>query len=288
MKKRKIWAGLSTAVLVAAPVASQAAATAHRSHMGIEAKADQDLLKLAQAHQGHMAPTAAAGGESGGGEGEGGTPTQLEPSVHLYRGIEMIRGHLIVGNELVEAGRWAEALPHFLHPEEEIYGSIRDELKTFNIAPFQVALKSLSQTVKAKNKEAYARARAALDERLAAAETAVRAKETDGLYFTLETAVEVLQQASDEYGEAIVKGRLANVVEYQDARGFVLEVDRIVNAVMQDATAKNANAAKAIKAGLEDLKAIFPTVIPPKQPVKDVSDFLSTVSKIELQLGNFR
>lgn len=287
MKKRKIWAGLSTAVLVAAPVASQAAAMPHPSRMGIEAKADHGLMKLAQAHQGHAATAATAGGE-GEGEGEGGGAAQLEPSIRLYRGIEMIRGHLIVGNELVEAGRWADALPHFLHPEEEIYGSIRDELKTFNIAPFQVALKSLSQTVKAKNKEAYARARAALDERLAAAETAVRAKEANGLYFTLETAVEVLQQASDEYGEAIVKGRLANVVEYQDARGFVFEVDRIVSAVMQDATAKNAEAAKTIKASLDDLKAIFPTVIPPKQPVKDVSDFLSTVSKIELQLGNFR
>jgi hypothetical protein len=287
MKKRKIWAGLSTAVLVAAPVASQAAAMPHPSQSGIEAKADESLLKLAQAHQGHAAPAAASEGEGGEG-GEGGGSTQLEPSIHLYRGIEMIRGHLLVGNELVEAGRWAEALPHFLHPEEEIYGSLRDDLKTFNIAPFQVALKSLTQTVKAKNKDAYTRARAALDERLAAAETAVRAKETNGLYFTLETAVEVLQQASDEYGEAIVKGRIANVVEYQDARGFVLEVDRIVGAVIQDATAKNADAAKAVKASLDDLKAIFPTVIPPKQPVKDVGEFLSTVSKIELQLGNFR
>jgi hypothetical protein len=287
MKKRKIWAGLSTAVLVAAPVAPQAAGVMDHSHMGIEAKADRDLLKLAQAHQGHgeaAKPAASMGGEGD----EGGGGTQLEPSIHLYRGIGMIRGHLIVGNELVEAGRWAEALPHFLHPEEEIYGSIRDDLKTFGIAPFQVALKSLSQTVKAKNKDAYARARAALDERLAAAETAVRAKEANGLYFTLETAVEVLQQASDEYGEAIVKGRIANVVEYQDARGFVFEVDRIVGAAMQDATAKNADAAKALKASLDDLKAIFPTVIPPKQPVKDAGEFLSTVSKIELQLGNFR
>src|SRR3954447_15502245 len=108
MKKRKIWAGLGTAVLVAAPVGSQAAAMPHHSHMGIETKADQDLLKLAQAHQGHGEagkPAASMGGEGD----EGGGGTQLEPSIHLYRGIEMIRGHLIVGNELVKAGRWAEA-----------------------------------------------------------------------------------------------------------------------------------------------------------------------------------
>jgi len=200
----------------------------------------------------------------------------------------MIRGHLLVGNELIETGRWADALPHFLHPEEEIYASLRDDLKAFNIAPFQAALKSLSQTVKAKNKDAYARARAVLDERLAAAETAVRAKEAQELSFTLEAALEVLQQAADEYEKAIEKNRIANVVEYQDARGFVFEADRLVSTVMQEAGAKNAEAAKALKASLDDLKAVLPAVTPPKQPVKDAGEFLSSVATFELQLGNFQ
>jgi hypothetical protein len=287
MKKRKIWAGLSSAVLVAAPAVAQATALHVQPQAGIEAKADQTLLQLAQ-HQGHAAPAATAGGEGEGGEGEGGGAAQLQPAIHVYRGIEMIRGHLLVGAELIEAGRWADALPHFLHPEEEIYGSIRDQLKTFNIAPFQVALKSLSQTVKAKNKEAYVRARAALDERLAAAETAVKAKEENGTYFVLETALEVLQQAADEYEEAVSKGRIANVVEYQDARGFVLEADRLVGTVMPAATAKNADAAKAVQASLNELKATFPAVTPPKQAVKDSGEFLSAVAKFELQLGHLR
>jgi len=283
MKKRKIWAGLSSAVLVAAPVAAQPGVLHVQPQAGIESKADQTLLQLAQ-HQGHAAPAATAGGE---GEGEGGGAVQLQPSIHVYRGLEMIRGHLLVGAELIEAGRWADALPHFLHPEEEIYGSIRDQLKTFNVAPFQAALKSLSQTVKAKNKEAYARARAAVDERLTAAETAVKAKEANGTYFVLETALEVLQQAADEYEEAVEKGRIANVVEYQDARGFVLELDRLVGTVMADASARNADAAKALQASLDDLKATFPAVTPPKKAVKDIGQFLSDVSKFELQLGHF-
>jgi len=282
MKKRKIWAGLSTAVLVATPAASHATALPAQPRSAIEAKADQTLLQLAQ-HQGHGAPAATADGE-----GEGGGAAELQPSIHLYRGIEMIRGHLLVGGELIDAGRWADALPHFLHPEEEIYASLRDHLKTFNIAPFQVALKSLSQTVKAKNKEAYLRARAALDERLAAAEAAVKAKEENGTYFTLETALEVLQQAADEYAEAVEKGRIANVVEYQDARGFVMEVDRLVGTIMPAASAKNADAAKAVQASLTDLKATFPAVTPPKQAVKDPGEFLSAIAKFELQLGNLR
>lgn len=284
MKRRKIWAGLSTAILVAAPAASQATILHAPSQPAIAAKTDRPLLQLSQ-HQGHAMPAATAGGE---GDGEGGGAAQLPPALHVYRGIEMIRGHLLVGGELIEAGRWADALPHFLHPEEEIYGSIRDGLKTFNVAPFQVALKALSQTVKAKNKEAYARARATLEERLSAAETAVKAKEADGTYFVLETALEVLQQAADEYAEAVEKGRIANVVEYQDARGFVMEVDRLVASVMPAASAKDADAAKALQASLNDLKATFPSVTPPKQAVKDSGEFLSAIAKFELQLGNLR
>ena len=71
MKKRKIWAGLSSAVLVAAPVASQAASVTTYPQVAVEATADQHLLKFAQAHQGHGAP-ATSGGEGEGGEGEGG------------------------------------------------------------------------------------------------------------------------------------------------------------------------------------------------------------------------
>jgi hypothetical protein len=251
-----------------------------------ETSADQDLVKLAQ-HKGHGADAAKAKPASDG-EGEGGGGAKLEPALQVSRGIGMIRGHLTVGNELVEAGRWADAMPHFLHPEEEIYGDLRDDLKSLGIAPFQVALKALSQTVKAKNKDAYLRARAALDERLAAADTALRAKRTDNTYFALETALEVLQQAADEYEEAVRKGRIVNIVEYQDARGFVAEADRLVGTVADAASAKNADAFKAIRASLDELKAAFPTLVPPQKAVKDSGEFLSGIAKFELQLGNFR
>jgi hypothetical protein len=286
MKRRKIWANLGTAVLMAAPAAQAGTLPAQPS--AIEAPTGQGSIHLAQ-HQGHgTAVKATPGGEGEGGEGEGGGGAQLPAGLHLARGIEMIRGHLLVGGELVEAGRWADALPHFLHPEEEIYGSLRNDLKAFGIGPFQTALKSLSQTVKAKNKEAYARARAAVEERLAAAESAVLAKEENKSYFVLEAALETLQQAADEYEEAVEKGRIANVVEYQDARGFVFEIDRLVGTVADALAAKNADAAKAIRASLDDLKATFPAVTPPQKAAKDSSQFLASVAKFELQVGNFR
>ena len=52
MKRRKIWANLSTAVLMAAPAAASAGTLTDQQPAAIEAKADQGRIHLAQ-HQGH-------------------------------------------------------------------------------------------------------------------------------------------------------------------------------------------------------------------------------------------
>jgi hypothetical protein len=287
MKRRKIWAGLGTAVLATAPLTAQAAPeTLVPPALSLQRAETGPSLAVAQ-HTGHATVAQAPAGGEGEGEGEGGG-AKIPAALAFYRDIGLIRGHLLIGGELVEAGRWADALPHFQHPEEEIYAGMRDHLKTFKVAPFQTALKALTQTVKAKNKEAYARARATVDERLAAAEAGVRAAEPNGPAFTLDAVLEILQVAADEYDAAVQKNRIANVVEYQDARGFVLESERLVNGVADQLSAKDGDAVKAIRAALTDLKAIFPTPMPPRQAVKDPGQFLSDVSKIELQLGKLQ
>jgi hypothetical protein len=301
MRRKKIWVSLGTAVLAASPAAGAAAPVGGKADAAVAAQArHDDLLILAQAkghgdegmkgHGGDAVKAQQDTAVSGGGEGDegGGSGNALPAPLRLYRGIELIRGHLLIGNELVEAGRWAEAMPHFLHPGEEIYGGIRDDLKTYNIAPFQAALKALAQTVKAKNKEAYGRARAAVEERMAAAETSVRGKEANIPTFTLETILEVLQQAAEEYEGAFKDGRLANIVEYQDARGFIYESDRLFGTVAEALSARNADAVKTIRTQLAELKDVFPTAMPPQAAVKDPGQVLSSVSRIELQLGNLQ
>jgi hypothetical protein len=300
MRRKKIWVGLGTAVLAASPAAGAAAPVGGKAEAIAAQARHEDLLILAQAkghgdegmkgHDGEAVKAQQDTAASGGGEGDegGGSGSTLPAPLRLYRGIELIRGHLLIGNELVEAGRWAEALPHFLHPGEEVYGGIRDDLKTFNIAPFEAALKALAQTVKAKNKEAYGRARAAVEERMAAAETSVRGKEANIPSFTLETILEVLQQAAEEYEGAFKDGRLTNIVEYQDARGFIYESDRLFSTVAEALSARNANAVRTIRTQLAELKDAFPTAMPPQTAVKDPGQVLSSVSRIELQLGNLQ
>ena len=49
---------------------------------------------------------------------------------------------------------------------------------------------------------------------------------------------------------------------------------------------KNADALKSVRAGIAELKTIFPTAMPPKTPVKDYGALLGAVSRIELATGN--
>lgn len=288
MKRRKIWFGLGAAVMVTSGVAAGETAPP------VDQMAASAPLRLAQAGQaqgGHAPAGAAAsqGGEGeGGGEGGAAYDAGLAPALRFYRDIELMRGHLLIGGELVQQGRWAEALPHFLHPSEELYGKVRADLKTYEVAPFTVALKALAQTVKAKNEGAYRSALAALEERLAQADRGVRAKQSDWPPFVIDTVLEMLRVATNEYEEAIDKGRIAKAVEYQDARGFVWEAERLLNTVAADLERKDAEAFKGVQALFAELRKAWPQAVAPKAPVKDVGQVLSDVSRIELQLGRFK
>lgn len=282
----KLWLGLGTVIaagtgLAGADLGQVAAAPGLRHADGVQ---------LAQHAAGsHGAPAAPAKGQGGeGGEGgEGGKADGLAPNLKFARSIALIRGHLLVGDELVGQGRFGEALPHFLHPAEEIYGGIKGDLATYKVRPFEAALKALAQTVKAKKKEAYDGALKQVQERLAEADVGLRAAEQNWPRFSVETALETLKVAADEYGNAIEKGRIAKAVEYQDSRGFVWHADAMIEAVASDLQAKDADALKEIRGALANLKKAWPAAVAPKMPVKDASDVLSDIARVELQAGNF-
>jgi hypothetical protein len=140
-----------------------------------------------------------------------------------------LRGHLLVGDELVKQQQWNAALPHFLHPTEELYGDIQSELAGYNVPPFDAALKALAEVVKGRKGGAdYAKALKRVNDALGAADVGMKARQSNWPGFVVEAAVEALKAASGEYKEAIVGGRIAKPVEYQDARGFVWQAERMM------------------------------------------------------------
>jgi hypothetical protein len=234
-------------------------------------------IMLAQ-HMDH--PT--EGGE--GGESQG--IAKLPPDLAFGVRIALLRGHLLVGDELVRQQQWNAALPHFLHPTEEIYGDIKDRLAEFKAPPFDGALKALADVVKAKKGGAdYAKALQAVNDALAAVEAGMKDKQADWPGFVTESAIEAIKTAADEYQGAIVKGMIAKPVEYQDARGFILHAERMIEGVAADLQKKDMAALQQVRAGFAELKKVFPAAVPPRMPVKDHAAMLAIVARIELAAG---
>ena len=218
-----------------------------------------------------------AGGEAG----EAGVPADLPPDFQFALTLALIRGHLLVGDELVRAGKWDAALPHFLHPTEELYGGIKDKVADYQTPAFDTALLKLADVVKEKNSTAYANALKSVTGALDAGDAGVKAKEADWPSFVVATAIMALKAAIGEYEEAIVKGQIAKPVEYQDSRGFVWQAERMIDSVGQDLARKDPAALKSVRAGLAQLKKAWPTAMPPRTPVKSAAAVADEVANIQ-------
>jgi hypothetical protein len=294
--KRKIWLGVGAFVvagtgaigtnsLPAAPTSAAADSARLPSRLAASTaipRARSDRFVVAQ-HADHGTDPA----KDPGGGGEGGDEQKgledLPPDLAFAIRLALLRGHLLVGDQLVQQQQWNAALPHFLHPTEEIYADLKDHLADYKVAPFEDALKKLADLVKAKKPADYARALKAVHDALAPAEAGLKEKQAeDWPGFVVQAAIESIKTAAGEYENAIVGGRIAKPVEYQDARGFILEGDRLIESVAAGLEKKDAAALKALRARLADLKKVFPTAVPPRMPVKDHGAMLALVSRVEL------
>lgn len=292
MKSRtKIWLGVG-AFVVAGTGMSPAGTADTRARAQPNAESISDIA-LTRALAAPVRLAAAAkkhdhGGEGGEGGEEGGAKggAPLPPDLNFSLRVAQIRGHLLVGDQLVEEGQWAAALPHFLHPGEEIYAGIRGSLKDYNTPPFAAALKLLANMVKSrKGGDDYAKALKAVEDALAASDAGLQAKQQNWNSFEVESALELLKSATNEYEEAIIKGRIAKPVEYQDARGFVWQAEKMIESVAPALEKKDAEALKHVREGLVELKKAWLAAMAPKKPVKDYAAVLGDVSRIELAAG---
>ena len=287
--RKKIWLGVGAFVLagtnvVAAPGPRAVAPSTMPEMRGPSRDGETAIppsagVVVAQQHDNHAKDDADEGGEDA-------AIANLPPDLGFSVRLALLRGHLLVGDQLVKEKQWNAALPHFLHPTEEIYDAIRDKLGEYHVPAFDAALKTLANTVKAKKGGAdYAKALKPINEALAAADAALKAKQEDWNGFVTESAIESIKAATSEYKDAISNGRITKPVEYQDARGFIWEADRMIESVAPALQKKDAAALTAVRAGFAELKKAFPAAMPPRTPVMDHVGLLGVVSRTELAAG---
>lgn len=264
---RKIWVGIGVATLVGGPALTRNVGAQDAGH---------------EAHG--KSPAVQKDGAAGeGGEGyltDGGLK---DTRIRFYCDIELTRGHLLVGQQLIDMDLWDEALPHFLHPSEELYALMEKYIKLHNMQPFGRELQALAQTVKARRKGAYTQALKPVHQRVDAALAVAKTFMRPAQKFAIGSAIEVLRTAQLEYEASIEDGVIKLPVEYQDSRGFVWRAERVIEeaAKSQPKPIDDASMTK-VRAAFGKLKAAWPAPLPPEKPLLDAGQMSALISEIEL------
>jgi hypothetical protein len=168
-----------------------------------------------------------------------------------------MQGHLLVAQELLNRKDFTAAEPHVGHPVDELYGALEPALRQRRVPPFLSRLESLRQQVRldpaaSSTATKFADAQQAI---AAAAAAAVPAAQRSSPA-TLRAVVRQLgSSAATEYAGAVEGNRVVELIEYQDARGFLLAAQRLLSkaAAPTDQT--------SVIAGM---LLAFPGVMPPR------------------------
>jgi hypothetical protein len=283
-RRLKIWTGLGTYVIAGAGLSTGVPALAETGFLPpqyAEATKPDD-----QPHQNAAPPDAAPWGEQG---GERGATAAAPPDEAFLLQLLLMKGHLRVGRELVDQGLWNDALPHFLHPTEEIYKELAPALNERKVAPFDKDLAALAALVKSRNEAGgVLAAHAAVLAKIEAATGALSAETRARPAFVFAVAERLLDVAVSEYKAALEGERVANPVEYQDSRGFVWAAEELVMALAPAMKAKDAQAFAALESSFTALKRAWPAVVPGTGAATPLAEVQANASRVVLAMSRLR
>jgi hypothetical protein len=152
--------------------------------------------------------------------------------VEFVSSIEQIRGHLDQALINKESGNNTLAQTHSLHPIEEVYSSIEDQLVNQNSTLNQTlsgALQNLSSTVTNATLQDFESQIDYVNMLLNNSVQAVvpSSELNNNPAFNASVVGGLLRLAGHEYEEAVANGTIKEVVEYQDAQAFIHRAESI-------------------------------------------------------------
>ena len=152
--------------------------------------------------------------------------------VEFVSSIEQIRGHLEQALINKESGNNTLAQTHSLHPIEEVYSSIEDQLVNQNSTLNQTlsgALQNLSSTVTNATLQDFESQIDYVNMLLNNSVQAVvpSSELNNNPAFNASVVGRLLHLAGHEYEEAVANGTIIEVVEYQDAQAFIHRAESI-------------------------------------------------------------
>jgi iron uptake system EfeUOB component EfeO/EfeM len=205
-----------------------------------------------------------------------------DKDVDYMTSLGLMKGHLLVAKELLDAKKPKQAEPHTGHPVEELYGNIEAELSERQVPEFKTTLNQLHDLVKtAPNDSKVATSYQAATEAIDRAMRAIPEAKRQSPQFVLAVIDELLATATEEYQEAIAAGKIAELVEYQDSRGFVTYADSLYQTIAQPLNQQSPEISKTLSSTLSQLKKAWPSVEAPPSPVMTPEQVSQLVTQIK-------
>ncbi len=197
--------------------------------------------------------------------------------------LGLMKGHMIVAQELIDLGKPDQAEPHVGHPVEEIYVDVEEQFTERQVPQFKTGLISLQDLIKSNPKSPKLTTN--FDESMQAIDEAIATlpeEQRQSPRFVLQVINEMLDAANSEYGAAIADNKITAIIEYQDSRGFVTYVDTLLNNNAEAMSKANPEAQKAITESMAKLKTAWPTATAPATPAmppEQVSQLVKTIEQ---------
>jgi len=204
------------------------------------------------------------GGERGVG-GEGSSTAERRSDAELLLVLAQMQGHLLVAGELLAQGGLQAAEPHVGHPVDELYRALQPAIAERRIAPFLPVLEDLRQQVRIDPAgPSTAKKLAAARQAVAAAARSLPVSATSDPATVMALVRQLAATASEEYGAAVAEGRVVEVIEYQDARGFLLEAQQLLQATTAADPAAGVRL-RRMEQGIAAMLKAVPTAVPPQK-----------------------
>jgi hypothetical protein len=200
----------------------------------------------------------------------------------LMEKLGLLEGHLLIGKALLDAGRQQDGLPHFGHPVRELYDYLAPQIAKRGAAPFEADLLALEAQVgrTPRGSETDALFRRAI-ERVRALRGTIPDEARHAPDFMLEAIGLLMRDIANDYGEAIVRGRIVETIEYHDAMGFLAHAENLLAELRGNpAAAGDPRLALAAKE-VASMREAFPSLQPPDKPVKPVSALKTSAYRVK-------
>jgi hypothetical protein len=235
----------------------------------------------AQPHHHQASPTSApaAGGSPAAPAGHAGRGAGVvsDPDIQLV--LAQMQGHLLIAQELLLQKRYSDAEPHAGHPVEELYGALEPVLRSGRIRPFLSSLEELRLQIRL-NPAAPATASklTAAQQAIASASRSIGAGQPMAAPILRSVVRRLADDAVEEYQGAVAGDQVVERIEYQDARGFLLQAQRLLRAAIAAPPPAGPGPAagavpswSAMEQTISAMLVAFPSATPPARTVLGVA-----------------